>query len=81
MAARAAEDLAARLRPVFGTGLLGPDRPVVARVQLLFIRKLMVKVPLTLSSRSVRQTLLAARDALLAQPAFKAVRVIFDVDP
>ena len=81
VAARAAEDLAARLRPVFGTGLLGPDRPVVARVQLLFIRKLMVKVPLTLSSRSVRQTLLAARDALLAQPAFKAVRVIFDVDP
>lgn len=81
VAARAAEDMAARLRPVFGTGLLGPDRPVVARVQLLFIRKLVVKVPLTLSSRSVRQTLFAARDALLAQPAFKAVRVIFDVDP
>ncbi len=77
----AAETLAATLRPHFGEALLGPDRPAVGRVQLLFIRKLMLKVAPTLPASGVRRTLDAARTALLAIPRFKSVALYFDADP
>ena len=73
--------LAQMLRPHFGDGLLGPDRPAVGRVQLLYIRKLMLKVAPELPPAGVRRTLLAARAALLALPDYKAVNLFFDVDP
>lgn len=77
-----AQYFAGLLRPHFpAESLLGPDRPVVSRVQLLYIRQLLLKVPPTLPPQGVRRTLLAARDVLLSQPDFKRVSVAFDVDP
>ena len=69
------------LRPHFGDDLLGPDKPVVGYVQLQHIRKLLLKVSPTLSPASVRATLLAARDRVLAHSACRNVTIYFDVDP
>lgn len=80
-AEEAAKMLSQLLRPHFGDNLLGPYKPAVARVQRLFIRKLMLKVPANLSAVGIRQTLLAARDMLLEQPHFKSTTLFFDVDP
>lgn len=77
----AAEVLAAMLRPHFGDSLLGPDRPVVGRIQRQYIRKLMLKPAASLPPAGVRRTLLAARTALVSQADYKAVSVYFDVDP
>ena len=77
----AAQELARLLWSYFGTDLLGPDRPVVSRVQLLHIRKLILKVKPTHSAAAVRQTLTMVRDQLLQQPAYRSVNVYFDVDP
>lgn len=79
--AHAAEEFAAMIRPYFGTDLLGPDRPMVSRVQLQYIRKLVLKVNPSLSPSGVRRSLLSARDILLQKPAYKAVNLYFDVDP
>ena len=76
----AAQHLAALLRRYFKDDLLGPDRPVVARVQLLYIRKIMVKVSPQFSAMSVRQTLLSARDIVLQFDVYKSVNIYFDVD-
>lgn len=76
----AAQHLAALLRRYFKDDLLGPDRPVVARVQLLYIRKIMVKVSPQFSAMSVRQTLLSARDIVLKFDVYKSVNIYFDVD-
>ena len=76
----AAQHLAALLRPYFNDDLLGPDRPVVARVQLLYIRKIMVKVSPQISPMSVRQTLLSARDIVQQFNVYKSVNIYFDVD-
>lgn len=73
--------LANMLRPFFGADLLGPDRPAVGRVQLLHIRKLMLKVSPQFTPQSIRKTLLSARGALLKMQGFKSVNVFFDVDP
>jgi primosomal protein N' (replication factor Y) len=69
------------LAPHFPNCLLGPERPYVSRVQLLYIRKLLLKVSPKLSVAGVRNTLLAARAALVAQEQFKRVQIYFDVDP
>lgn len=73
--------LAQMLRPYFGDDLLGPDRPAVGRVQLLHIRKMMLKVSPRFTPQSIRATLLSARDNLLKMQGFKSVNVFFDVDP
>ena len=69
------------LRPFFGDDLLGPDRPAVGRVQLMHIRKLMLKVTPQFTPQSIRTTLLSARENLTKTQGFKGVTVFFDVDP
>ncbi len=81
VAQHAADAMAQMLRPHFGLDLLGPDRPIVSRVQLLHIRKLLLKIDNRFTPQSVRETLWAARDNLLKTPAYKGIVVIFDVDP
>lgn len=77
----AAEAMAGMLRPFFADDLLGPDRPYVSRVQMLHIRKILVKADRRFTPQSIRNTLLAARDNLLKTQAFKGLGVFFDVDP
>lgn len=77
----AARELASMLLPHFPGDLLGPDCPAVARVQLLHIRKLVLKVRPSFPTYGVRRTLLAARDAVRAQEGYKSVEVYFDADP
>lgn len=77
----AAIALAGLLRPHFGKHLLGPDKPAVGRIQLLHIRKMVLKVTPDLPASGVRRTLQAARISMLAMPQFKNVGLYFDVDP
>lgn len=77
----AATYLAALLRPHFPTDLLGPERPLVARVQLQYIRKFMLKVAPNLLPASIRATLRAARNAMTEHPDFKGLTIYYDVDP
>lgn len=76
-----AEDMGERLRRVFGDRVLGPDRPPVARIQSLYIRKLMLKVEQTASIPRVRQALLAIQQEVLAMPVAKSLNIYYDVDP
>ena len=77
----AARKFALSVRPYFQSDLLGPDRPAVARIQALYIRKMMLKVRPAFSPASVRRTLLSARDVLLARPELGGTQLFFDVDP
>ncbi len=79
--AGASRQLAAWLQPQFGEDLLGPDRPHVGYVQLLHIRKILLKVDSSRSASEVRQMLRAYREGLIALPQFRNVTLYFDVDP
>lgn len=76
-----ASDMADRLRKVFGERVLGPDRPPVARIQSLYIRKIMLKIELNASSDKVRASLLAIQQQMLALPIAKSLNIYYDVDP
>ncbi len=76
-----ASDLVRFMRQVFGQRVLGPDTPFVSRVQLMYIRKVILKIEHGASSKEVRERLRQIQTYLLAQPQYKSAQVYYDVDP
>ncbi len=77
----AAQHLAALLRQTFAHRVLGPERPLVARVKQQYIRKIHLKIENNVSLSLVRPHLRQARAALMQDKSLAAVTVFFDVDP
>jgi primosomal protein N' (replication factor Y) len=73
-------DFASLLRKVFGERVLGPDTPPVSRVQMMHIRKLILKVELSASMTAVRQRLIALQKQVLQMPQYRSAQVYYDVD-
>lgn len=76
-----AQDMAARLRACFGSRVLGPDKPPVARIQALFIRKIVLKVENNAPVARVRSLLTDVQRAVQEDTRFKGGMVYYDVDP
>jgi len=67
---------------VFGTRVLGPEPPLVARVQNLYIRQLVLKIENTASMTRVKQILRQQYESMLAADSrMKSARLYYDVDP
>ena len=78
----AATDLmASRLRAGLGNRVLGPDKPPVARIQTLFIKKMIIKVEQNDSMAKIRDYLQAVQRAVVADERFRSLVVYYDVDP
>ena len=77
----AAKNYAQRLYPVFGHRLSDPHTPPVARIQLLYIRRIMLKIEHTASLKKVREILRQIQDSVTDDPRFRALTVYYDVDP
>lgn len=69
------------LRQWFGQRILGPDKPSVARVKTLAIRKMMVKLENGIDLRRVHEYLRKAEAQVLQEKRYAAVQIYFDVDP
>ncbi len=74
-------DAAQRLRVVFGSRVLGPDEPPLARINGLFIRRIVIKMEPSLSFSQARQFLLQTRGDLLSEHFYSSAHIYFDVDP
>ena len=72
---------ATMLRKVFGERVLGPDNPPVARIQSLYIRKIMLKVEITASMQQVKELLRQIYERALTDHKFKSLTLYYDVDP
>jgi primosomal protein N' (replication factor Y) len=81
LAEGAALTLGSWLRQWFGARVLGPDKPAVAKVKTLAIRKLMLKLEPGLNMADVRKYLALARQQLLQDKRYASLQVYFDVDP
>lgn len=77
----AATELAGRMRQVFGKRVLGPDKPAVARVKKLHIRKIVLKVETAADYRRVRTALRTIQAQLMADKRYSQLQIYFDVDP
>lgn len=74
-------ELANRLRQHFSFRILGPDKPVVARIKTLCIRKIMLKMELSLPLASTRNTIRECVKQLMQDEKYKSLQVVYDVDP
>ena len=81
VADEAADRMAELLRKGLGPRILGPDKPVVGRIQTLFIKKIVVKVELEVSLKKVRSYLSDVQRCILEDERFRSLVVYYDVDP
>ena len=77
----AADTMAQQLRSGLGNRVLGPDKPPIARIQTLYIKKMIVKVEQNISMAIVRDFLLGVQRAVIDDERFRSLIVYNDVDP
>lgn len=78
---QAADELSQRLRNYFPKKVLGPEYPPVSRIRNQFIKNMMVKLERDAKLSASKDKVSEIVDFFLADPAYKRVRVILDVDP
>ena len=69
------------LRGWFGERILGPDKPAVARVKSMYIRKIMIKLENGIDQKKVREYLRMAQKQILQDKQYAALQIFYDVDP
>ncbi|MBQ6548673.1 MAG: primosomal protein N' [Prevotella sp.] len=74
-------ELAGWLRHWFGTRVLGPDKPSVAKVKSLSIRKLVLKFEQGINMTEVRKYLALAQQQMLQDKRYSSLQIYYDVDP
>ena len=74
-------ELGSRIREIFGNRVLGPDKPIVARVKTLHIRKIMLKLENGIDYKLAKQYLRSIRDTMMKEKRYGALTIYFDVDP
>lgn len=77
----ASMELGSRIREIFGNRVLGPDKPTVARVKTLHIRKIMLKLENGIDYKLAKQYLRSIQDTMMKEKRYGALIIYFDVDP
>jgi len=80
-AVAAADFMAASLKKTMQERLLGPNKPIVSRIQLYHIREILLKLENGLSPQKVREILRKAEDEVRNNPEWKYVSLYYDIDP
>lgn len=77
----AAYEMANRLRQWFGQRVLGPDKPSVAMVKQMNIRKVILKLENGLPLATARQYLRLAHNEMMKDKRYNTMQIYYDVDP
>ena len=81
MVDEAAITYAKALMQVFGSRVLGPEKPFVSRVATYHLQSIMLKVESTASMKRVKEILRGIYASVATVPAVKSSTIYFDVDP
>lgn len=76
-----AENYAVVLKKVLSNRVLGPQEPLVKRIQNYHIREIIIKLENTVSLNKTKIFLQAAANKLKTKKTFSSVIVVFNVDP
>lgn len=74
-------EMGSRLRQGLGDRILGPDKPSIARVKNLHIRKIVIKLENGIDPKAVRLYLRTVQQQLLQDKRYAALQVYYDVNP
>jgi len=78
---KAASDYAELIKRSLQGRVLGPNKPVVERVQLQYIREILLKLENGLSPQKIRDILKNAEEKLRQETDLRQVTLYYDVDP
>lgn len=78
---RASASLAEQLRMKLGDRVLGPQFPMVSRINLYYLREILIKIERSPKSEAMKKSVMEVLDDFYADTAFRSVRVVIDVDP
>ena len=69
------------LKQQLGDRVIGPDKPGIARVKALHLRKIVVKLELGIDRRRVRQCLRDVQQQVMQDKRYASLQIFYDVDP
>ncbi|MEN9441085.1 MAG: primosomal protein [Bacteroidota bacterium] len=78
---KGAADLAGSLRDVFKERVIGPEFPVVRRIQNLYLKQIKLKLERDVSDKKIKERIQQLLDEFYSVPLNKSIRIIVDVDP
>jgi primosomal protein N' (replication factor Y) len=76
-----AENYALALRNRLGDRVMGPDKPLVGRVQNRYLRKIWLKIEISAATSAWHEILEQAQAQAVGSGVFRAVEIRYDVDP
>ena len=74
-------EMGGRLRQYFADRVLGPDKPAVARVKTMHIRKIVIKLESNINRNRVREALRYVQKQMMQDKHYAALHIYYDVDP
>lgn len=77
----AAEELSDSLREVFKERVLGPEYPIVKRINNLFLKRITLKIERDANDRKVKERIQNIIDEFYSAPSNKSIRTVINVDP
>jgi primosomal protein N' (replication factor Y) len=76
----ASQNLVDKLRPVFKERVIGPEFPLIKRIQNFYIKEIKIKIEKDAPERKVKQKIQEIIDLFYAEPSNKSTRLSIDVD-
>lgn len=77
----AAMEFAKTLREIFKERVVGPEYPIVKRIQNLYLKQIKLKIEKDAPDKKIKERLQQLIDAFYSVPLNKSIRLIVDVDP
>ncbi len=77
----AAHTLGSLLSTTFGSRVLGPEIPLISRIQNNYIENVLLKIERKASMQQAKQLISEAIDRVRPNPDYKGLSVVSDVDP
>jgi primosomal protein N' (replication factor Y) len=77
----ASDELAKKLRNLFGKRILGPEFPLVPRIKNVYLIKIIIKIAKEESAYKVKEKIRSLIIDFQKEPAYRGVSVKIDVDP
>jgi primosomal protein N' (replication factor Y) len=78
---KAAFELAKSLRETFKERVLGPEFPIIKRIQNQFLKEIKLKIERTAPDKKVKERIAAIIDEFYSKPTNRVIKVVVDVDP
>ena len=78
---KASDELARRLRMLFGNRVLGPEYPLVSRIMNYYLKQIMIKIERSASQTEMKKKLMQAMEEFGRIKELGPLRLVIDVDP